>query len=354
MNILVIGKFDTEGFALHISETLESMGHNVKRFILGYQPIDIDTKIIHRVNQVRGMIYNTLDNIPKIRAAHMKKLWQMLKGAQIDVVISCHDFLWANEVQQIKDMTNAKVAMWFPDALVNFRNGHFMNAPYDGLFFKDPYIVKVLGDIVASRIYYLPECFNPQRHCLPSNESVSNIDKRYLCDITTAGNSHSWRVAFYKHLSQYNVKLWGGQIPLWMNAGVVATMHQNKKVFNNDKARAFLGAKIVLNNLHYGEVWGLNVRTFEAAGIGAFQMVDWKAGLAQLFNDGTEIVSFNGLEDMHTKIKYYLEHPDERNKIASAGKLRAMAEHTYQIRLQLLLDTLGGSASGFPLPKNCV
>lgn len=32
MNILVIGKFYTEGFALHIAETLSTMGHTVRRF----------------------------------------------------------------------------------------------------------------------------------------------------------------------------------------------------------------------------------------------------------------------------------------------------------------------------------
>ena len=52
----------------------------------------------------------------------------------------------------------------------------------------------------------------------------------YQCDITTAGNQHSWRVAFYKHLAGYDVKLWGNPAPLWMNAGAVAGMHQGRGV----------------------------------------------------------------------------------------------------------------------------
>lgn len=37
MNILIIGKFYIEGFALHIAETLTAMGHAVRRFEPGFR-----------------------------------------------------------------------------------------------------------------------------------------------------------------------------------------------------------------------------------------------------------------------------------------------------------------------------
>jgi spore maturation protein CgeB len=279
----------------------------------------------------------------------MRSLWQVAEQGPLDVVIVCHDFLWPDEVEELKRRTGASVAMWFPDHLANFGKGFFMNAPYDGLFFKDPYIIHVLKGLVASPVYYLPECFNPERHCLPEREVPG---EEYHCDITTAGNSHSWRVAVYKHLADYDVKLWGNPPPLWMPTGPVEAMHQGRLVFNQDKARAFLGAKIVVNNLHFGEIWGLNVRAFEAAGIGAFQMIDWRSGLDQLFEDGKEIVSFRNMDDLRDKVDYWLNHPQERLAIADAGKRRAHAEHTYHLRLSLLLDSLAQRANGFPMPRS--
>ena len=348
MNILLVGKFYSEGFALHISETLVSMGHSVKHFEPGFKSARFDGRFGHRVDQIYSMIHSSSDSLPVIRAHRMKYLWKVADQAHFDVVIICHDFLWPNEVSELKRRTGATIAMWFPDALVNFGKGFFMNAPYDALFFKDPYIVHMLTDVVASPVYYLPECFNPERHCL-TKEEVSS--EEYTCDITTAGNSHSWRVAIYKHLTEYDVKLWGMPPPLWMPSGPLEKMHQGRLVLNEDKVRAFLGAKIVLNNLHYGEIWGLNVRTFEAAGIGAFQMVDWRPGLAQLFDDKKELISFKGMSDLRKKVDYWLRHPDERQEIASAGKRRAHSEHTYRQRLSLLLDTLAQQANGFPVPQ---
>lgn len=351
MNILVIGKFYTEGFALHIAETLSSMGHGIRRFEPGFRSGRVGGRLGHRLDQVRGVLHSSTDSLPAVRARRMQALWQAVEQGPLDVVIVCHDFLWPAEVAELKRRTRAQVAMWFPDALVNFGKGCFMNAPYDGLFFKDPYSVHVLGDVLRSPVHYLPECFNPERHWLPE-ESIGH-DAAYACDITTAGNQHSWRVALYKNLADYDVKLWGNPAPFWMAAGATAEKHQGRVVYNHDKVRAFRGAKIVINNLHYGEIWGVNVRCFEAAGAGAFQMVDWRPGLGQLFEDGKELISFKSMVDLKQKLAYWLPREAERRVIAEAGMRRAHAEHTYALRLKLLLDTLAGTQHGYPSPQIC-
>jgi len=349
MNILVIGKFYTEGFALHISETLMSMGHAVRRFDPGYKTNSMSGKIWHRLDQVRGVIHAATDALPDIRARRMRRLWKAAEQGPLDMIIVCYDFLWPDEVSELKRRTGASIAMWFPDAITNFGRAFFMNAPYDALFFKDPYIVHALSDVLESPTHYLPECFNPARHWLP--EEAIGHDSAYQCDITTAGNQHSWRVAFYKNLVDYDVKLWGNPAPLWMASGKVERMHQGRSVYNQEKVRAFRGAKIVVNNLHYGETWGVNVRCFEAAGAGAFQMVDWKPGLSQLFEEGKELVSFRSIADVKQKIDYWLPRQEQRQAIAEAGMRRAHAEHSYMLRLQLLIDTLGGKAAGYALPQ---
>lgn len=347
MNVLVIGAFYAEAFALHIAETLAAMGHVVSRFDPGFRSKPARTHLGARVNQARKVLRAAGDNIPQVRARRMRSLWERLDEEPCEIVLVCHDFLWPAEVVELKRRTKAKVSLWFPDAASNIRRGFFMNAPYDGLFFKDSHTVQAFAGVLESPVYYLPECYNPARHRLPDGEVPG---PEYRCDIATAGNPHSWRVATYKHLADYSVKLWGPPPPLWMPLGTVATMYQGRTVLNEEKARAFLGAKIVLNNLHFGEIWGLNARTFEAAGIGAFQMVDWRPGLAQMFEDGREIVSFRGLVDCRAKIEHYLHDADVRSEIARAGKARAEREHTYAHRLKLLIATLAGGATGYPLP----
>ena len=196
---------------------------------------------------------------------------------------------------------------------------------------------------------YITQSFNPSKHWLPQ-EQIGD-DPQYRCDITTAGNQHSWRVAVFRHLADYDVKLWGNPAPLWMDAGVVKRMHQGRGVYDHEKVRAFRGAKVVLNMLHYGEVWGVNVRTFEAAGAGAFQMVDARPGLEQLFDDGQELVTFSDMSDLKANLTYWLPREGERRRIAEAGCRRAHRDHTYASRITLMLETLERRGGGFP-PAN--
>jgi spore maturation protein CgeB len=348
MNILVVGKFYAEGFALHIAETLADMGNNVRQLEIGHTSKFWPSLYGRRVVKVLNTLHTLSDNQPSIRAWRIRGLWQAIEQAPLDVVIVCHDFLLPYEVEELKRKSGALIAMWFPDAIVNFNRAMFMNAPYDAIFFKDPFIVHRLNDILRSPVYYLPECFNPKRHILPTESKLDQAT--YSCDITTAGNLHSWRVAFFKHLTDYNVKIWGNQPPLWLPAGSVLDMFQDRGVYNEEKALAFRSSRIVLNNLHYGEIFGVNVRCFEAAGVGAFQMVDWRPALEHLFLDGRELVTFTNMADLKAKINYWLPREAERRAIAEAGRYRAHSEHTYRHRLELLLATVCGTAKGFSAP----
>jgi len=61
------------------------------------------------------------------------------------------------------------------------------------------------------------------------------------------------------------------------------------------------------------------------------------------FEDGKHCVWFNkDLSDLEEKICYYLEHDDERIKIAKAGKEHLMKYHTNQARAKYFLDIVKG------------
>src|SRR5262249_940799 len=141
MNILVVGKFHVEGFALHIGETLSDMGHMVHRFDPGPPLRATGRPLAYRINQLRQLVHSTIASVPTFRAQRMGRLWRLGQEYPVDLVIVCHDFLWPEEVKTLKRSTNARVVLWFPDPIAFFGSANFINAPYDALFFKDPYIV---------------------------------------------------------------------------------------------------------------------------------------------------------------------------------------------------------------------
>ena len=345
MNILLIGTLYPDTFTRHINDTLLLMGHNVTVFQPGLKIIYSNSNFVKSLLVLRSATYNAVSKFQFINKFESNQLVEIIKKNKIELTIAAHDLLTPDNVAAIKKITKSPVVIWFPDAIINFRKSMFLNADYDYLFFKDPYIVDYLKNTLVKNSYYLPECCNPVYH---KPVDLSDDEKAiYKCDITTAGNLYPNRSEFFSNLTKYDVKIWGNPAPLWMNTSKIKKMIMNRYVSNEAKAKAFFAAKIVLNNLHPGEIWGVNCRAFEIPACGGFQIINFRQALNPLFVLDKEVVAFHNYHELIEKIEYYLESETERKTIAEAGKIRAHQDHTYEKRLQLLLDTVFGNEKGY-------
>jgi spore maturation protein CgeB len=84
----------------------------------------------------------------------------------------------------------------------------------------------------------------------------------------------------------------------------------------------------------------VNPRTFELAACGAFQLVDRRMLLGELFTDD-EVSTFASEHELPAAIGRWLREPEARAAVASAARRRVLAEHTYEHRIKDLLSTLG-------------
>lgn len=82
----------------------------------------------------------------------------------------------------------------------------------------------------------------------------------------------------------------------------------------------------------------IKARIFEVPGCGGFLVTQTADGLERYYTPGREIETFDDLDDLARKIGHYLDHPEDRDRIALAGNARTRAEHTYEARFSQLLD----------------
>lgn len=345
MKILIVGKFYTEGFAQHIAETFLDMGHQVQLYEpgLAYNPTNnlVTLNIRKGISALHEIYTRTQFYNKRVK----NKLLSQINNS-IDFTVVCHDFLTPEQVEGIRLKTGSPIVLWFPDHIGAFGKSMFLNAPYDFLFFKDPYIVSTLKNDLNKSAYYLPECCNPRHH---KKVQLSEADwEKYGCDISTAGNLHPNRIALFEQLSGYEIKIWGNPAPQWAITRNVNSYIKNEFVANEEKSKSFLASKIVINNLQPAEVIGVNVRTFEIAATGAFQLINWRSGLSQLYSS-EEMVSFKTIPELRELIDYYLNDNEKRLLIAEKAWERTHNEHTYQKRLQLMLDTVFEGLQGFQM-----
>lgn len=83
----------------------------------------------------------------------------------------------------------------------------------------------------------------------------------------------------------------------------------------------------------------LNMRTFEGMSTKSFMLTSYNDEVASVFEDGKHLVLYKSMDEAVEKARYYLEHNEEREKIAQAGFEEVRNKHTFVHRAKQVLDT---------------
>lgn len=112
-------------------------------------------------------------------------------------------------------------------------------------------------------------------------------------------------------------------------------------VFGPDMLNLFNKSKIVLN-FHIGIAgdWAGNMRMFEVTGVGSCLLTDNKKNMPDLFNIGNEVIVYDNENDCAEKVKWLLEHDEERKQIARSGQQRTLNFHTVEKRCQSIIEIM--------------
>ncbi len=128
---------------------------------------------------------------------------------------------------------------------------------------------------------------------------------------------------------QFDFKLYTGSATDIKNYGSVDYYNEMPLVFANSKINLNVSLRSIKG--------GIPLRVLDIMACGGFVMTTPNEEIVNLFEDGKEIVIFNGVEDCLSKIKYYLENEDERLKIADNGLKAVKERFTYKNMINKLL-----------------
>ena len=139
-----------------------------------------------------------------------------------------------------------------------------------------------------------------------------------------------------------SMKIWGGG---WQRA-----RHHDHPLFKNaphlygdDYAKAIQGAKIQLCLVSAWFHDRTTCRSIEIPACGTFMIAERTAEHQALFKEGVEAEFYSSRDELLEKIRYYLTHDAERQRIAQAGLERCRAGYSNENRLRELLQRLWGA-----------
>jgi spore maturation protein CgeB len=109
----------------------------------------------------------------------------------------------------------------------------------------------------------------------------------------------------------------------------------NDAVFGLDMYKTLKESKVTFN-VHADETGNsvANLRLFEATGVGTCLLTDTRGNMSDLFEAEKEVVTYSSVDEAVEKVKYLLDHEDERQAIAKAGQDRTLKDHTIINRCQ--------------------
>lgn len=154
-------------------------------------------------------------------------------------------------------------------------------------------------------------------------QKVTHIERTELLSMLTQ----------YYPVSLYTASWWEEAVGRLEKFDYVDYATQMPKVFRKSK----INLNISLRSIQAG----VPLRVYDILGAGGFLITNYQADLTENgFVLGEDLVVYESKEDLLCKIDYYLNHEEERLQIAENGRRKVSLMHTYDNRVQCILEKI--------------
>jgi len=194
--------------------------------------------------------------------------------------------------------------------------------------------------------FYIPLAFAPrvaEGLPLPQDYLARPVECSFAGSI--ASTIHRSRVSLLTTLAQSTpLQVWGTGIDLLSPDSPLHTGYRGEAwgadlftVLGNSKITVNAHAEVLFNKeqpTNATERWANNMRLFEATGMGALLVTEYRDNLSDLFEIGREVVAYRSDDECAALVRYYAQHPLDAREIALAGQARTLRDHSYAARMR--------------------
>jgi spore maturation protein CgeB len=279
----------------------------------------------------------------------IKELKLMKQSFQPDLILAMAGLKISNPILEFLKQTKEKSAIWMTE------DPYYMDwtipliTYFDYIFTIDQAALEQYKRLGHPHVYHLPLGTDPEMY------HSTLVSEEYTSDICLIGVPYSNRIELIDFLlkkTDYQIQLvgrgWGRYNYEWKKNLNLDLDLVNAWVKPETVVNYYNGSKIILNihrpsdekynkNRNGIIAKSINNRTFDVASCEAFQLIDSKEELANYFEEGKEIISFQDNNDLLEKIHYYIANEKERKQIVQNARKRVLTSHTFQHRINHFL-----------------
>jgi hypothetical protein len=251
----------------------------------------------------------------------------------------------------------ARIVLWTPDdqALPHNQSATFLEAvpAYDMVFTTKSNNVKYreFEKLGFRQVAFLYQAYSEHDH-FPLRTGVSQYEGKVIF----IGYAEEKRFDFMNSLAEHGVRIevFGNG---WNKLTYARRRHANlilhrRPLLGRDYAEALSNAAIDLCFLREKNRDLHTSRSFEIPACGGFMLAERTSEHETLFSEGREAEFFGSKEELLEKVRYYLDHPEERTVIAANGYRRTRADgYSYHHMVERMMTTIFAPESGALRPE---
>ena len=323
LKMLYVGSLWEGTTTLQRMKVIQELGHNV-------QSIDIATDYV-REKRIKFLICVWQRLFGPLDLANVNvSIVQAVQKQVFDVVWIDNGFtVRPGSLRTIKrNCPNCKIVGYSPDDITGNKHNQsrrfLASLPYYDIYFTTKtYCVSELEALGCPRVEFIGNAYDKHTH---RAVIVTSEDRK--CYGGPVGFIGQWEPQRAKSLcfladSGINVRVWGYT---WERCKQhpKKLLLENKPLWAEDYARAICSFDINLCFLRKANRDLQTTRSIEIPACGGFMLAERTDEHLELFEKGKEAEFFDCDEELLDKVRYYLEHDEERKRIAHAGRQRCL------------------------------
>ncbi|MES9955629.1 MAG: glycosyltransferase [Sedimenticola sp.] len=211
---------------------------------------------------------------------------------------------------------------------------------YHNVFTTKSYNVEELKNIGASKVIFVDKSYDEASH-YPVEEEIINKYK-LGSDVGFIGTFEINRAESILFLAQHGVKvrIWGTGWKSWIGKHKNIII-EDACLYGNKYRIGLCSTKINLCFLRKANRDLQTDRTMEIPACASFMLAERTLEHLRLFEEGKEAEYFDSNQELLDKIRYYLDHDNERKNIALKGRNRCInSGYSHRNRLNYMMRTI--------------
>jgi spore maturation protein CgeB len=264
------------------------------------------------------------------------------------VVVVTGGFRISGESIRLLRKKGIKTLLWTTDPPVHFEPVAKSAPFYDVVCCHGTEAIEILKSMGVAGVRWLPMACAPTYH--RQVQVTQNENRVFSSQVVFVGSHYFCREKLFENLREFDFAIWGPGWGRLTKESCLRSKLRGDKVPPEQWVKIYSTCNIILAPHFQDEqnrfpVHQISPRVFEAMACGGFVLSDRQKDVLALFKDGEHLVTFGDGKDLVDKIKYFLQCPEERKRIAAAGCREVLNKHTYTHRMQNLLSLISGPES---------